>query len=187
MYISAGFLKRRKLRTVKGDSVRPTAQKIRASLFNILQHSIEGARFLDICAGNGAVGIEAISQGAQSSVFIEKHKAPLEALLDNITTLSIKEQCSVLFKDARQGLQRAQGPFDIIFFDPPYNDHALYKDVIVFLDNNHSILASEGILIVESVKGFDFSFIELKKLQEVKARTYGNSTLTFFELPHDRS
>src|SRR5215472_579871 len=100
MRVIAGSYRGRVLRTVRGQEVRPTSDRLRETLFNILAPSISGARFLDLCAGSGAIGIEALSRGASSVVFVDRSRSACSVIRQNLTSLGIGEQASVVCRDA---------------------------------------------------------------------------------------
>ncbi len=126
--IIGGELKGRKLVTVHGIKTRPTADRVRESIFNILGDSVRGARILDLYAGTGAMGIEALSRGAESVLFADNHKAALAALGKNIKTCSLENRASTIKWNILNNLNiiRSYRPaFNLVFIDPPY-----HKDMI---------------------------------------------------------
>jgi 16S rRNA (guanine966-N2)-methyltransferase len=119
--IIAGEFKGRRIKTPATDKVRPTADRVREAWFNILQGSIEGARVLDLFAGSGALGFEALSRGAVSVDFVEKHAASLTAIHTNAATLNVADQVTIHRTDALRFAERLQpGAYDVAFADPPY-------------------------------------------------------------------
>jgi len=150
MRVIAGIYKGRRLKTLEGSAVRPTSDRMRETLFNILAPRIEGARFLDLCAGSGAIGIEALSRGAAHVTFIEVSRKAASVISENLRHCGIREDYSFVMRDALAGLKyvaRDNQPFDIIYFDPPY-DSDLYSPVLWQIARNH-LLAAGGIVIVE--------------------------------------
>jgi 16S rRNA (guanine966-N2)-methyltransferase len=125
--IVAGEFRNRRLKTPTGDRTRPTAGRVRQAWFNILQGSIAGARTLDLFAGSGALGLEALSRGAASADFVEQHQAALTALRANIAALGVEERATVHRAEALRFVERLQpGQYDVAFADPPYaGDHAV--------------------------------------------------------------
>jgi 16S rRNA (guanine966-N2)-methyltransferase len=124
--IIAGDFKGRRLKTPATDKVRPTADRVREAWFSILQLSIPGARVLDLFAGSGALGFEALSRGAVAVAFVETHRASLEVLRANATTLKVTERVTIHRVDALRFAERLQpAQYDVAFADPPYaGDHA---------------------------------------------------------------
>ena len=124
--IIAGEFKGRRLKTPTGDKVRPTADRVREAWFSILQRQVRGARVLDLFAGSGALGLEALSRGAVSADFVEIHRASLAAIKDNVKTLKVEDRVAIHRVDGmRFAEQLAPGRYDVVFADPPYaGEHA---------------------------------------------------------------
>jgi 16S rRNA (guanine966-N2)-methyltransferase len=120
MRIIAGEFRSRRLKSLPGDATRPTSDRLRETLFNILQTRIEGAVFVDAYAGTGAVGIEALSRGARHVFFLEKNRAALDAIRQNLATLQAEPRATVYAGPALLTLERCRTA-DIVFLDPPYD------------------------------------------------------------------
>ncbi|MGD8990815.1 MAG: 16S rRNA (guanine(966)-N(2))-methyltransferase RsmD [Desulfobacterales bacterium] len=123
--IIAGELKGRKLVTVAGKETRPTSDRVRESVFNILGNCVQGARVLDLYAGTGAMGIEALSRGAKWALFAEGQRAALAALAKNIKICSLENRTNILkcnILDNLKIIQSHSPAFDLVFIDPPYNE-----------------------------------------------------------------
>jgi 16S rRNA (guanine(966)-N(2))-methyltransferase RsmD len=173
MRIITGLYKNRVLKTPKGDSTRPTSDKVRGSIFNILQNQIEGRTFLDLFAGSGSMGIEALSRGAASATFVEKERRAVHCIQENLESLQIEAE--ILGIDALSAIKRltkANRQFDLIYIDPPY---AL--DIEPLLEIVQPILAPEGMVILEQSKR---AKIEAKGLKLVDERHFGDTTVYFF-------
>lgn len=126
--IIGGELKGRKLATVRGIKTRPTAERVRESIFNILGDSVRGARVLDLYAGTGAMGLEALSRGAESVLFADDHGAALAALEKNIKACSLQSRAHMIKWDLLNNLNiiRSHSPaFNLVFLDPPYNKNMI--------------------------------------------------------------
>lgn len=151
MRVIAGTYKGRTLDTLPGLDVRPTSDRLRETLFNILAPRIVDANFLDICAGSGAVAIEALSRGAKHSTFIESSRKATKVISKNIAYCKIPiENIEILSTDALIALKllaKNNSCFDIIYFDPPYQSN-IYLPVLEFLGNNNLVLNS-SIVIAE--------------------------------------
>ncbi len=131
--IIAGDFKGRRLKTPPADKTRPTADRVREAWFSILQRSIRAARVLDLYAGSGALGLEALSRGAQSVDFVEVRRAPLAALKANITSLKVGDRTAIRRVDALRFAQQLQpGQYDVVFADPPYDTDAAARLVAQF-------------------------------------------------------
>src|SRR5579863_2506033 len=118
MRVIGGEFRSRRLQSMPGMDVRPTPDKVRESLFNILRGEIEGAVFVDAYAGTGAVGIEALSRGARHAIFIEKDRAAVTLIKDNLAALGVEARARVIHGPA--GIQLSRLEAHIVFIDPPY-------------------------------------------------------------------
>lgn len=173
MEIIAGKFKNRKLIAPGGLNTRPTSSRLRGALFNICQTYIEEARFLDLFAGSGAMGLEAISRGAAWATFIERDRNALQAIKKNIAGLDVVDQTMVMAGDCLEMLQRLSKaePFQIIYLDPPYEN---WDHQILTLIDTTTILAPGGYLFIEeAVKPQQ----ELSTLEFVGERNAGRSQL----------
>ena len=184
MRITAGEFRNRRLLSPRGLATRPTAEKVRQALFNILGERTPGARFLDLFAGSGAVGLEALSRGARSAVFVENSREALNALRANIRALGAEEKASVLPLDWLSALKRLETRgelFDLIFADPPYRLAAATAP-----GNPLSrlfpcaILKPSGLLILESfARDPEREDVNLRLLRRAD---YGQTALSFYSL-----
>jgi 16S rRNA (guanine(966)-N(2))-methyltransferase RsmD len=150
MRIIAGKYKGRRLKTLDGLHVRPTSDRLRETVFNILAPRIVGARFLDLCAGSGAIGIEALSRDAAEVVFIENNRRVHQLISDNLKHCGINSGVRVINRDALTALKYLDEngeQFDLMYFDPPY-DAELYSPVLWLLAKGN-LLTSDGWLLVE--------------------------------------
>ena len=118
--IIGGIFKGRTLKTPKGNATRPTQTMLREAVFNICQNMIEGIHFLDIYAGSGSLGFEAMSRGASHVTFIEKNKGAVQCIRENIGNLKIEAQTEIISGDAISSFKRIKRKFDIVYIDPPY-------------------------------------------------------------------
>ena len=145
MRVITGSARGRRLKTPENYDIRPTTDNVKESIFNILQFDIEGRRVLDLFAGTGQLGIEALSRGAASAVFIDRDRAAVQIVKDNLRICGLTG--TVLCTDAPEYLKGC-GRFDLIFVDPPY-DSGLYDEVLQTI-NSFDILSEGGIMIVEA-------------------------------------
>lgn len=152
--ILSGTFRGQGIRTPKGESTRPTTQLVRGALFDICQNRIQDAHLLDLFAGSGAIGIEALSRGAATATLIEKNRTAFHCLKDNIATLSLQDQTKLYLGDAFKLLPRLKTPFDIVYIDPPYKmkkelylellknlDTPQYKEAAIFIEENQNLKA----------------------------------------------
>ncbi len=178
MIITAGTWKGKKVHTVKSLDVRPTSSKVRESIFNILQTKIQDAVVLDLFAGSGIVGFEALSRGAKKIIFVEKNYKIIQNLQKNISSFDCV--CEIIFSDALIALDKIDNiKFDLIFIDPPYKSE-LISPVLEKIKNNN-LLNQDGIIIVEHPKSINIDEI-LDKFTLLKEKKYGDTYLTFFEI-----
>ena len=148
MRVVGGIYRSRKLDSFEGESVRPTADRTRESLFNILGAATVGARFLDAFCGTGAVGIEALSRGAQRAVFVDRRTDAVKLIRENLALTRLEDGAQVVCGDSMAYLNALREKFDLIFLDPPYADDLLERAVAHIA--RFDILAPDGIMIAES-------------------------------------
>ena len=182
MRIITGSARGCRLKTPKGTEVtRPTADRVKESLFNILGQMVAGRKVLDIFAGTGNLGLEALSRGAESAVFVDKATAKLIA--ENLQLTRLQEKGIVRSGDVFAELSRqaaGKAEFSLIFCDPPYHK-GLWQQALRQIDASDGLMAENGILVVEH--GAEENEIpELSRLQLVHNRRYGHTTqLSFFQ------
>ncbi|MDN3505601.1 MAG: 16S rRNA (guanine(966)-N(2))-methyltransferase RsmD [Simkaniaceae bacterium] len=173
MKIQSGIYKNHPLKAPKSNKTRPTSSKIRGSVFDILQNQIEGAHFLDVFAGSGSMGLEALSRGASDATFIEQAKIAAQCIRENLK--SLKVQARLFQQDAKIALKRLakeNAHFDIIYLDPPYD-----LDITPVLELIPPLLSPDGIAILEQSSKANIDFQELKKTEE---RKFGDTTLHLY-------
>ena len=149
MRVIAGSARSLPLKTVPGLSTRPTTDRIKETLFNILHPGIPGCRFLDLYAGSGAIGIEALSRGAACAVFVEKNPAAVRCIEENLVFTKLRDRAEVIRTDTVLALANLESrntePFDIVFLDPPYGTGEVER---ILLRLSESRLITERSLIV---------------------------------------
>jgi 16S rRNA (guanine(966)-N(2))-methyltransferase RsmD len=183
MRIIAGEYKGRTLRSPPSLDVRPTSDRLRETLFNILAPRIEGVRFLDVCAGSGAVGIEALSRGATHSTFVERSRKICALIEANLSLCRITdEQGEIYISEAsdflRQTLLLNITPWDIVFFDPPYSED--YLRVLNLIGSNWTkLLTDEGLVIVEHYHKNQLPE-EIGDMHRGRILKQGDSSLSFY-------
>jgi 16S rRNA (guanine966-N2)-methyltransferase len=191
MRVIAGTYRSRILKSLKGLALRPTSDRLRETLFNVLGPAIAGARFLDVFAGTGAVGIEALSRGAAEVVFIENHPPAVALIRKNLESLGIRSGATVLGTDALRGLEKLAAmraakytedspPFDFVFLDPPYVAAEEYERVLRFLGAT-PFLAAGSVVIAEHHKKFDLP-AHAGSLTRFRALKQGDAALSFYRL-----
>lgn len=178
MRVTGGEYRGRKLKAPAGLDVRPTTDKIRQAIFNILAHETPGARVLDLFCGCGSLGIEALSRGAESVVFVDEANKSLQSLRGNLAELSLEAEILALdWKVALRRLSESGRTFDLIFADPPYGRIAA-KTIVAGLTPNGaaSLLAPDGIFIMES----EIEAQPAGELRVLKERKFGQTKITFY-------
>lgn len=183
MRVIAGKARRLQLRTPDGFDTRPTTDKTKETLFNILSPHISDSDFLDLFSGSGAIGIEALSRGAKYTAFVEESKAALDCIRANLKFTKLETGAEVIPHNVLEGIRilELKGKvFDIIFMDPPYNQ-MLEKEVLMVLQNSN-IVYCDTIIIIEASLKTDFDYIENTKFKIVRRKEYKTNQHIFIEL-----
>ena len=173
MRVIAGTAKRLQLKTVLGDNTRPTTDRIKETLFNMLQNDIEGCRFLDLFSGSGAIGIEALSRGAKEAVFVENNKEAINCIKENLIFTKLVNSGIVMSYDVMTAISMLEGrnaKFDIVFMDPPYNKE-IEKEVLDRLKQSE-IIDSDTMIIVEASLNTSFSYLRDMGYELFKEKKY---------------
>lgn len=159
MRVIAGSARRTPLKTPEGMNTRPTTDRIKETLFNMLQYDLADCRFLDLFAGSGAIGIEALSRGAAEAVFVERHPEAAAIIRENLQAARLDGQAVVMNCDVLTALQRLEGKgrFDFVFMDPPY-DHQWERQVLEALRTS-SLIDKQSTLIIEASLETDFEYL----------------------------
>jgi 16S rRNA (guanine(966)-N(2))-methyltransferase RsmD len=175
MRVSGGKFKGRNLRTLSGLAVRPTADKIKQAIFNILMNDITDADVLDLFAGSGALGIEALSRGAADGIFVESDEETAKVLKSNLKNLGIDKR--IIIGDYDSGckmLSSEKQMFDLVFADPPYLE--ITPDDVIKTVTRYGLLRKKGLLIIEHKAGQP---VETKELTLLKQRKFGQTEVSF--------
>ena len=183
MRVIAGKFKSRPLRTLRGMSLRPTSDRLRETLFDILGASVENSVFVDLFAGTGAVGIEAISRGARRAVFIERYARAAELIRENLSSLDISGEAELFPIDALRGLEKLasqRSVCDFIFLDPPYALAEEYRRILDFIDGS-GILSPGGAVIAEHGKKVELP-PRMQILERTRVTVQGDSALSFYRV-----
>lgn len=181
MRIIAGSRRSLPLKTVPGDAARPTTDRIKETLFNILRDEIPGAYFLDLFSGSGQIGLEALSRGARYAVFVESGRKQADVIEENIRFTKFEEESLLLKMDVLAGISRLEGKytFDLLFLDPPYASGA-EKSALTFLSHS-SIVKPEALIIVEAARDTDFSYLPELGLSLRREKLYKTNKHVFIE------
>lgn len=187
MRVVAGKYRSRVLKSLRGLALRPSSDRLRETLFNLLGTTVEGSVFVDVYAGTGAVGIEALSRGARAVIFIENHAAAVALIRSNLRALGITTGAEILMADAVRGMERLAHPqfgmrvhTDFVFLDPPYARTEEYARALDFLDRS-PLLTPGGQVVVEHPKRMALPQ-RLAQLERARVVEQGDAALSFYRL-----
>ena len=181
MRIIAGKARSMPLKTLPGFSTRPTSDKIKETLFNMLSFDIAGSRFLDLFSGSGAIGLEALSRGAAEAVFVENSRQACEIIKQNIEFTKLCGTENVLCMDVIRALDflRKENPYDFIFADPPYS--AEYEKPLLSALSDNPVADEYTTVIIEADIHTDFSFCEGYGFEIKREKKYKNNKHVFLQ------
>ncbi|WP_077211414.1 16S rRNA (guanine(966)-N(2))-methyltransferase RsmD [Bacillus dakarensis] len=180
MRVVSGKYKGKSLKAVPGNSTRPTTDKVKEAIFNIIGPYFDGGICLDLFAGSGGLGIEAISRGVEKAIFVDRDGKAIGTIRDNIKTCSLEDVTEVYRNDAARALKaiiKRELAFDYIFLDPPYAKQQL-KDILETVDS-HSLLKENGVIVCEHGTDVKLPAV-VGRLQQVKSETYGIITISIY-------
>ena len=183
MRIIAGEYRSRRIKTLNGMDVRPTPDRLREALFNVLAPRLPGAVFVDAYAGCGSVGIEAISRGAESAIVVDSNSQSIKLIEENTKRCKFEAKIRIMQQEVKAALPRlvSEAPFDLILLDPPYN-RELIPQVLETIESLQ-LLCEDGIICAESAS--NESITDCGKLQLTESRKYGASTIHLFSWNED--
>lgn len=181
MRVIAGTARSIQLKTIEGMDTRPTTDRIKETLFNMIAHGLCDCTFLDLFSGSGAIGIEALSRGAKEAVFVEKSPKAIACIRENLAKTHLSGRADVIASDVCTALRRLNGQktFDYVFMDPPYN-HSLEKQVLEYLTRTE-LLNPDSLIIVEASLETDFSYLEEMGYSLIKRKEYKTNAHVFLE------
>lgn len=172
MRVIAGSARRVSLKTLEGMNTRPTQDRIKETLFNMLQYDLADCTFLDLFAGSGGIGIEALSRGAKTAVFVEQNADAVQIVRENLKATRLDDRAVVMHTDALTALKRLEGKyrFDYIFMDPPYN-HELERQMLEYLTGSE-LIDKQSTIIIEASLETSFDYLESLGFVLEKNKTY---------------
>ena len=179
MRVIAGSARSLKLKTLEGLDTRPTTDRIKETLFNIIGPTIYDSIFLDLFSGSGGIGIEALSRGAKEAVFVENNPKAMRCIKDNLRFTRLESRATTMTADVMNALYRLEKIFDIIFMDPPY-DRELEKKVLEYLSGS-DLVYDDTTIIVEASKETDFSYVEDLGFSIIREKIYKTNKHMFIE------
>lgn len=182
MRIIAGKARRLPLRALPGKDTRPTTDRIKETLFNMLAPELENAYFLDLFAGSGQIGLEAVSRGSAYCVLVDNNRRACEVIEENMQFTKLADQCLLMNTDCMSALRRLEGKyrFDVIFMDPPYNQN-LEPEILQYLSRS-TLVKSGTSIIVEADEHTDFSYVGALGYTLQKEKLYKTNKHVFLTL-----
>lgn len=181
MRVIAGTARRLQLKTLDGMDTRPTTDRIKETLFNMLTPYIYDSTFLDLFAGSGGIGIEALSRGAKEAVFVEKNPKAMACIKENLAHTKLSDKAVTMTADVLTALVKLDDgkKFDYIFMDPPYNNET-ERRVLEYLAQS-GLLAEDGVIIVEASKETKFDYVTDLGYRIIKSKEYKTNKHIFLE------
>lgn len=182
MRVIAGSARRLNLKTIPSIDTRPTTDRIKETLFNMINPYLVDATFLDLFAGSGQMGIEALSRGAKTAIFVENNKSAVSCIEQNLNVTKLKQNSKIIASDVFTALKSLEGnnTFDYIFMDPPYNQD-LEKQVLEYLKNS-TIITTATVIIVESSLDTNFDYVSELGFEMIKRKEYKTNMHIFLGL-----
>lgn len=178
MRVIAGTARRLQLKTPEGKDTRPTTDRIKETLFNMIQNDVPGCVFLDLFSGSGGIGIEALSRGAKKAYFVENDRHAIDCIEANLKHTKLTENAMVLKQDAVTALQYSiHEPADVIFADPPYQKG--YHRMILMAAAGSKAVTEDTLLIIEETKDEDFFFCAEFGFEMIKEKIYKTNKHVF--------
>jgi 16S rRNA (guanine(966)-N(2))-methyltransferase RsmD len=177
--VISGSARGRRLKTVPGETTRPITDRVKESLFNILGPDIRGSAILDLFAGTGAVGIEALSRGAEFAKFVDRNRLPIKIVQENLQTTGLVDKAQVLHQDAFIVLKSVSNrKFDYVYIAPPQYQE-IWLQALRAIDNQTNLLHEDAWVIVQ-IHPKEYENVSLNHLEEFDRRQYGSTLLVFY-------
>lgn len=180
MRVVSGKYKGKSLRAVPGSSTRPTTDKVKEAIFNIIGPYFDGGMGLDLFAGSGGLGIEALSRGVENMIFVDRDSKAIQTIHENLRTCGIEDEAEVYRNDANRALKaiiKRDIVFEYIFLDPPYAKQQL-KEILETIDKN-KLLSQNGVIVCEHSSDVSMP-IKIENLNQIKKETYGIITISIY-------
>ena len=180
MRIISGAAKGTRLYTLEGETTRPTLDRVKESLFNIIQNKIQDSIFLDLFSGSGAIGLEAVSRGAKKSILCDRSKDAIKIIKNNTQKTHLENKVEIFNKDFKELLKSDRKKIDIVYIDPPYKTDYIFESLKIITENNN--LNEDGLIILETDE-LDriLKQIDKLKIEIIDQRKYGRVYLIFLK------
>jgi 16S rRNA (guanine966-N2)-methyltransferase len=181
MRVVAGSKKGHRLQAVPGKETRPTVDKVKESIFNMIGPYFDGGLVLDLYAGTGGLGIEALSRGAERCIFIDANRKAIQVIFQNLEMTHLREQAEVYRNDADRALKvlmKRELAFDIVLLDPPYAEQKIESQIAIMQD--HGLLAPKAVIVAEHDAGDELPE-QIGSVTKIKEVTYGQTTVTIYQ------
>ncbi len=180
MRVVAGTARSLQLKTVPGKDTRPTLDRIKETLFNIIQNDVPGGTFCDLFAGSGGIGIEALSRGATEACFVEQAKAAVDVIRENLAHTKFEDRAKVYAMDACAAIAVMEGEgryFDVVFMDPPYGQEHERRVLTRLADSD--LIDEDSLIIVEANLETDYSYVNALDFEVCKVKVYKSNQHIF--------
>ena len=180
MRIIGGKARGTKLYSLEGENTRPTLDRVKESLFNIIQNDIQDSVFLDLFSGSGAIGLEAISRGAKKAILCDKSKEAIKIIQKNVAKTKFEKQVEIYCTDFEKWIKEKQGiSLDIVYIDPPYQTDYVYKAVNLLIEEK--LINEKSLIIIETDRKEILEDIENLPITKIDERKYGRAQLIFLK------
>lgn len=179
MRVISGSAKSLRLKTIEGNGTRPTTDRIKETLFNMINDRMYDCRFLDLFSGSGAIGIEALSRGAREAVFVENNKKAVSCIKENLKFTKLIDRAQIIERNAESAVAGLSGRFDVIFMDPPYDNE--YEKKILELISKSDIADRDTLIIVEASLDTKMDYLNEYGYDIVKEKTYKTNKHIFIQ------
>lgn len=179
MRVISGSARSLRLKTIEGNGTRPTTDRIKETLFNMINDRMYDCRFLDLFSGSGAIGIEALSRGAREAVFVENNKKAVSCIKENLKFTKLIDRAQIIERNAESAVAGLSGRFDVIFMDPPYDNE--YEKKILELISKSDIADRDTLIIVEASLDTKMDYLNENGYDIVKEKTYKTNKHIFIQ------
>lgn len=179
MRVISGSARSLRLKTIEGNGTRPTTDRIKETLFNMINDRMYDCRFLDLFSGSGAIGIEALSRGAREGVFVENNKKAVSCIKENLKFTKLIDRAQIIERNAESAVAGLSGRFDVIFMDPPYDNE--YEKKMLELISKSDIADRDTLIIVEASLDTKMDYLNEYGYDIVKEKTYKTNKHIFIQ------